>query len=88
VTSSADACRVPSSQRALEVGIRYFTAEILAENRPMLAILPGLGRVETEAHGLVVTARIELTERPRRAWARARRRSRPGLRGRPQNRRA
>jgi hypothetical protein len=84
---SADACRVPSSQRALEVGIRYFTAEILAENRPMLATLPGLGRVETEHTG-GGDRRIELTERPRRARARARRRSGPGLRGRPQNRRA
>ena len=53
------------SERALEVGIAYFTAEVLAENRTMLAILPSLGRVETESHGPVVTARIEIGEPPR-----------------------
>ena len=31
------------SERALEVGIGYFTAEVLAENRSMLALLAGLG---------------------------------------------
>jgi RimJ/RimL family protein N-acetyltransferase len=50
------------SERALESGIEYFTAEILAENRTMLALLPGLGQVETESHGPVVTARVELAE--------------------------
>ena len=39
------------SERALELGIGYFTAEILAENRTMLALLPSLGRVETESLG-------------------------------------
>jgi len=42
--------------------IEYFTAEVLAENRTMLALLPGLGQVETESHGPVVTARVELAE--------------------------
>ena len=55
------------SERALEVGIEYFTAEVLAENRTMLAILPSLGRVETESHGSVVTARIEIAEPPQQA---------------------
>jgi RimJ/RimL family protein N-acetyltransferase len=55
------------SERALEVGIGYFTAEILAENRTMLAILPSLGRVETESRGSVVTARIEIAEPPEQA---------------------
>jgi RimJ/RimL family protein N-acetyltransferase len=50
------------SERALEAGIDYFTAEVLAENRTMLALLPGLGQVETESHGPVVTARVELAE--------------------------
>jgi RimJ/RimL family protein N-acetyltransferase len=50
------------SERALEVGIAYFTAEVLAENQTMLAILPSLGRVETESRGPVVTARIEIGE--------------------------
>jgi RimJ/RimL family protein N-acetyltransferase len=52
------------SERALELGIAYFTAEILAENRTMLALLPSLGRVETESLGPVVTARVELAEPP------------------------
>ena len=55
------------SERALEVGIEYFTAEVLAENRTMLAILPSLGRVETEPSGPVVTARIEIAEPPQQA---------------------
>jgi GNAT superfamily N-acetyltransferase len=53
------------SERALEAGIEYFTAEVLAENRTMLALLPGLGHVETESCGPVITARVELTEPPR-----------------------
>ena len=53
------------SERALEAGIEYFTAEVLAENRTMLAILPSLGHVETESHGPVVTASVELAEPPR-----------------------
>ena len=55
------------SECALEVGIEYFTAEILAENRTVLAMLPSLGRVETESSGPVVTARIEIPESPERA---------------------
>lgn len=50
------------SARALEAGIAYFSAEILAENRTMLAMLPKLGKVETEASGTVVDARIEIAE--------------------------
>ncbi len=45
------------SARALEAGIVYFAAEILAENRTML---PKLGNVETEASGSVVDAHIEI----------------------------
>ena len=52
------------SERAAEAGIEYFTAEVLAENRTMLGLLPGLGQVETESHGPVVTARVELAEPP------------------------
>jgi RimJ/RimL family protein N-acetyltransferase len=55
------------SERALEAGIEYFTAEVLAENRTMLALLPSLGQVETESRGPVVTARVELAEPPRQA---------------------
>src|ERR1700683_2959688 len=50
------------SERAAEAGIDYFTAEVLAENRTMLALLPGLGRVETESRGPVVSARVGLAE--------------------------
>src|ERR1700719_1613191 len=53
------------SEHALQAGIEYFTAEVLAENRTMLALLPGLGQVETESHGPVVTARVALAEPPR-----------------------
>jgi RimJ/RimL family protein N-acetyltransferase len=53
------------SERALEAGIEYFTAEVLAENRAMLALLPSLGQVETESRGPVVSARVELAEPPR-----------------------
>ena len=55
------------SQCATEAGIEYFTAEVLAENRTMLALLPGLGQVQTESQGAVVTARVELAEPPRPA---------------------
>ena len=55
------------SERALEAGIEYFTAEVLAENRTVLALLPGLGQVETESRGPVVTARVELAEPPRQS---------------------
>jgi RimJ/RimL family protein N-acetyltransferase len=53
------------SERALAAGIDYFTAEVLAENRAVLGLLPRLGQVETESRGPVVTARVELTEPPR-----------------------
>jgi hypothetical protein len=36
--------------------VQYFTAEVLAENRTMLALLPSLGHVQTDACGPVVTA--------------------------------
>jgi GNAT superfamily N-acetyltransferase len=50
------------SEHALQAGVEYFTAEVLAENRTMLALLPSLGQVEAEAHGPVVTTRVELAE--------------------------
>ena len=50
------------SERALLAGIEYFTAEVLAENRAMLALLPALGQVRSESAGPVVTARVEITE--------------------------
>jgi len=55
------------SERAIEVGIEYFTAEVLAENRAALALLPELGRVESESLGPVVAARVEIAEPPRPA---------------------
>ena len=55
------------SERALEAGIEYFTAEVLAENGAVLAMLPRLGQVEAESSGPVVSARIEIAEPPRPA---------------------
>jgi RimJ/RimL family protein N-acetyltransferase len=55
------------SERAAEAGIEYFTAEVLAENQAVLALMPSLGQVETESHGPVVTARVELGEPSRQA---------------------
>jgi RimJ/RimL family protein N-acetyltransferase len=55
------------SERAVAAGIEYFTAEVLAENRTVLALMPGLGQVETESRGPVVTARVELGEPSRPA---------------------
>jgi hypothetical protein len=49
----------------VEAGIEYFTAEFLAENRTVLALLPSLGQVETDSRGPVVTASVELAEPPR-----------------------
>ncbi len=49
------------AQRAAEEGIRYFTAEILAENRAMLTLARQLGPAETTSHGSTVSARIDLT---------------------------
>jgi len=55
------------SERALDAGIEYFTAEILAENRAMLGLLPALGRVETDSLGPLVAARVEIAEPPPQA---------------------
>jgi hypothetical protein len=55
------------SERALEAGIEYFTAEVLAENRALLVLLPSLGQVETESRGPVVAARVEIGEPSRQA---------------------
>jgi RimJ/RimL family protein N-acetyltransferase len=49
------------AQRAAEEGIRHFTAEILAENRPMLMLARRLGPAETTHEGTTVSARIDLT---------------------------
>ena len=48
------------AQRAAEEGIRHFTAEILAENRPMLNLARRLGPAETASRGTMVSARIDL----------------------------
>jgi RimJ/RimL family protein N-acetyltransferase len=50
------------SERALEVGVTHFTAEILAENRTVLGMLPYLGRFESRSQGSVISARIEIGE--------------------------
>ncbi|MGO9783611.1 MAG: N-acetyltransferase family protein [Streptosporangiaceae bacterium] len=48
------------AQRAATEGIRHFTAEILAENGPMLTLARRLGQADTNIHGTTVTASIEL----------------------------
>jgi RimJ/RimL family protein N-acetyltransferase len=48
------------AQRATEEGIRHFTAEILADNRPMLTLAHRLGHAVTTRDGITVSARIEL----------------------------
>jgi RimJ/RimL family protein N-acetyltransferase len=48
------------AQQATEGGIRYFTADILAENQPMLTLARQLGDTETTCHGSTVSARIDL----------------------------
>jgi len=50
------------AQRAEEEGIRQFTAEILAENRPMLTLAHRLGPAETTLDGTTVSARIDLPQ--------------------------
>jgi hypothetical protein len=50
------------SERALELGIEYFSAEVLAENQTMLALMAALGRVDTESLGPMVSARVEIAE--------------------------
>src|SRR5260370_6649469 len=50
------------AQRAAEEGIRYFVAEILAENRPMVTLAQRLGDAEITGDGGTVSARIDLTE--------------------------
>ena len=48
------------AQRAAAEGIRHFTAEILAENLPMLTLAHRLGQADTSLHGTTVSALIEL----------------------------
>ena len=50
------------AQRAAEEGIRDFTAEILAENRPMLTLADRLADTETTHEGSTVSALIDLTK--------------------------
>jgi RimJ/RimL family protein N-acetyltransferase len=57
------------AQRAAEEGIQHFTAEILAENRPMLTLAHRLGAAETSSSAGTVSARINL--RPATEQARA-----------------
>ncbi len=57
------------AQRATQEGIRHFTAEILAENRPMLTLAHRLGHAETTYRGSTVSARIDLTSATEQAEA-------------------
>ena len=57
------------AQRAAEEGIRHFTAEILADNRPMLTLAHRLGYAATTRDGPTVSARLELPAAPQRQAA-------------------
>ena len=48
------------AQRAAQEGIGHFTAEILAENQPMLTLARRLGEAETTSQGTTVSALIDL----------------------------
>jgi RimJ/RimL family protein N-acetyltransferase len=50
------------AQRAAQEGIRHFTAEILAENQPMLTLARRLGHAETTSHGTTVSTLIDLPD--------------------------
>ena len=52
------------ARRATEEGIGHFTAQILADNRPMLTLAHRLGYAETTRDGTMVSARIELPAAP------------------------
>ena len=47
--------------RAAELGISHFTADILAENTPTLALAHSFGETQLTQHGPTVTARIDNT---------------------------
>jgi len=57
------------AQRAAAEGIRHFTAEILAENRPVLTLARRLGQADTSLHGTTVSALIELPASAKQAAA-------------------
>jgi RimJ/RimL family protein N-acetyltransferase len=48
------------ARRAAQEGIRNFTADILADNQPMLTLARQLGHADTTSHGTTVSARIDL----------------------------
>ena len=52
------------AQRAAEEGISHFSAEILAENQPMISLAHRLGDTETTSSGSTVSARIDLAAAP------------------------
>jgi RimJ/RimL family protein N-acetyltransferase len=47
------------ARRATEVGISHFTAEILTENAPTLALVHQLGDADITDHGQTMTARMD-----------------------------
>lgn len=52
------------SRRASEVGIRHFTADMLAENRAVLALVRSAGGTPTADEGSTVTSRIDIADEP------------------------
>lgn len=52
------------SRRASEVGIRHFTADMLAENRAVLALVRSAGGTPTGDAGSTVSSRIDIADEP------------------------
>jgi RimJ/RimL family protein N-acetyltransferase len=52
------------SRQASQVGIVHFTADMLAENRAVLALVRAAGGVQAATSGSTVTAHIEVNDQP------------------------
>lgn len=49
-------------RRAAEVGIAHFTADMLADNRAVLALVHAAGGIATTSAGTVLTSRIDIRD--------------------------
>jgi RimJ/RimL family protein N-acetyltransferase len=50
------------ARMAADVGVRHFTADVLAENRATLDLLRRLGTVDVTRHGTTVTVRMDTAD--------------------------